>query len=125
MKYPKSKVRLSKQLKLGVGRSYSKNTFFKYAGFLFLLISLSLGGYSIYVATSGPSNNPSETNPQVLGDADNQPNLALTEYTVKKGDTIFNIAQQHNMSWTTLATLNNLSSPFTLQIGQKIQIPAQ
>lgn len=124
---PKSrnKVQLSPQLKLGVGRGYSKNRVLRYGGFIFLLASFVLVGWTVYVVAQHSSGGPSNTkNPAVLGAEDNT-SQAFTTYTVAKGDTVFNIAQKHNVSWTTLATINNLSAPFTLKVGQTLRIPNQ
>lgn len=68
--------------------------------------------------------------PKVLGSSDTrtpeQDNaVQFTSYTVQKGDTLFNIAQKFNISWTTLATLNNLKSPFYLKPGQTLKVPKQ
>lgn len=121
----RNKVQLSPQLKLGVGRGYSRNRIFKYSGFVFLFSSLLLVGWTVYVVARHYSAPPaSEPNPSVLGAEDNTAEPFIT-YTVKEGDTVFNIAQQHNVGWTTVATINNLSSPFTLKPGQILKIPNQ
>jgi LysM repeat protein len=66
----------------------------------------------------------SDPNPQVLGVSDTPaPQKAFTDYTIKKGDTVFSIAQAHSLEWTALATINNLKAPFSLKPGQIIQIP--
>lgn len=44
-------------------------------------------------------------------------------YTVVSGDTLFPIGQKHQISWQTLARVNNLSEPYTLRIGQLLVIP--
>jgi len=44
-------------------------------------------------------------------------------YIVRAGDTIFTIANQHNVSVGELLTLNNIQNPDLIQIGQPIQIP--
>lgn len=44
------------------------------------------------------------------------------QYTVQKGDTLFSIARNRNVSVETLRTLNKLSSD-TIKIGQIIRIP--
>lgn len=121
----KNKVRLSPRLRLGVGRGYSKNNLFKYSGFLFLLVSIALGIWTITVIAkhSGSSVANNEVNPQVLGATDAPAKQPFTKYTVQKGDTIFNIAQKYKVDWTTLATINNISSPFTLKIGQELKVP--
>jgi LysM repeat protein len=64
--------------------------------------------------------------PQVLGATDIKKDINLiefAEYKVQKGDTLFNISQKYNINWATLATLNNLKSPFVLKPGQIIKIP--
>ena len=44
------------------------------------------------------------------------------EYIVKKGDSLWKIAQENNINVSTLTKINNLKST-TLQIGQKLLIP--
>lgn len=109
---------------MGVGRGFSKQSYLKYIGFLFLALSIILTGRTVYLfSTKSPT-----PNPQVLGDSDDQApanNSGFVEYTVKSGDTIFNIGQEYKVSWTTLATLNGLSAPFTLKPGQTLKIPQQ
>jgi hypothetical protein len=64
-----------------------------------------------------------DSGPQVLGASDEQngnANLQFIDYKVQKGDTLFNLSQKYNISWTTLATLNNLESPFTLNRPGKL-----
>jgi hypothetical protein len=120
----KNKVKLSPQLRLGVGRGYPKNNLLKYSGFLFLLLSLGLGVWTVaMVIKHSGDTQVAQNNPQILGAKDNQSEQPFIEYTVVKDDTVFNIAQKHNVSWTSIATINNLSSPFTLKPGQKLKIP--
>jgi len=126
----KNKVRLSPQLKLGVGRGYSKNNLLKYVGFVFLFASLALVIWTVNVVLhrssgqgSQTAQNNSQANPQVLGAADTK--NPFVNYTVKKGDTVFNLAQQFNINWSTLATINDLAAPFTLKPGQVLKIPNQ
>ena len=45
-----------------------------------------------------------------------------SEYTIKKGDTLWAIARDNNTSVSVLTKINNLKTT-TLQIGQKILIP--
>ncbi len=121
----RNKVQLSPQLKLGVGRGQFKNNVFKYTGFAFLTLSLVLVVWTVTVVirhASQPTSNGS--NPQVLGDTDTQTDPFIT-YTVQQGDTVFNIAQKYKLNWATLATINNLSSPFILKSGQELKIPNQ
>lgn len=59
---------------------------------------------------------------QTLNLADTpQQNVAGATYTVKEGDTLYRIAQNHNMSVTELKNMNNLSSN-SLSIGQVIKV---
>lgn len=57
---------------------------------------------------------PSESNDQ---------NISTTVYTVKKGDTLYNIAKNYNVSVDEIKSLNNLSSN-VLSIDQKLTIPS-
>ncbi|WP_453994182.1 LysM peptidoglycan-binding domain-containing protein [Bacillus nitroreducens] len=59
---------------------------------------------------------------QTLNLADTpQQNVAGATYTVKEGDTLYRIAQNHNMSVTDLKNMNNLSSN-SLSIGQVLKV---
>lgn len=59
---------------------------------------------------------------QILGEQEaSEPQYA--SYTIKKGDTLFNLAQRYSVSWQTLAQINDLQAPFTLKIGQQIKVP--
>jgi len=44
-------------------------------------------------------------------------------YEVKKGDSLWKIAEKFNVSNTIIAQMNNISRDATLQIGQKLLIP--
>ena len=46
-------------------------------------------------------------------------------YTVKAGDTLSSIALEFDLTWTGLATANNMSDTDFLQIGQVLRIPGQ
>ncbi|EUJ41890.1 LysM peptidoglycan-binding domain-containing protein [Brochothrix campestris] len=43
-------------------------------------------------------------------------------YTVKKGDTLSAIAYKHKMTYTDLAAINHITSPYTIQVGQVISL---
>ena len=121
----KNKVQLSRQLKLGVGRGYSRNNLLKYTGFGFLVISLGLVAYTGSVILSHEKAANNSTNGNVLGATDT-PEQPFINYTVQKGDTIFNIAQKFKIAnWATLATINNLAAPYSLTPGQVIKVPNQ
>ena len=123
----KQKVKLSPKLLLGVGRTSSRGSLLSYATMIFMVLSAVLVLRAGYMVIYHSSPTPTPTDPHVLGatDTPTQPKKAFTDYTVKKGDTVFSIAQANNIDWTALATLNNLKAPFTLKPGQVLQIPQQ
>ena len=47
----------------------------------------------------------------------------FTSYTVKSGDTLFNISQSYNIKWDLIAQFNSLQEPYTLHSGQVLRIP--
>lgn len=125
MNLPKQKVKLSPKLSLGVGRGTDRGSLLPYATMIFVVISAVLAiraGYMV-VHHSSPSDTPA--NPQVLGatDTPTETQKAFKDYAVKKGDTVFSIAQANGLQWTMLATLNNLKAPFTLKAGDVLQLP--
>jgi len=120
------KFDLSPRLKFGIGRGYSQNQMLKYGAGICLFTALLLTANAIRIIASR-SNSPALA-PQVLGASDTRtendvPAVELIEYKVQKGDTLFDISQKYNIDWTTVVTLNNLQSPFTLKAGQIIKIP--
>lgn len=125
----KNKIQLSPRLKLGVGRAYSQNHIFKFAAIICLFIAFGLSLHAIWVVFSPDKSSITENSePQVLGAFDSNSdmensNLEFIEYKVKKGDTLFNLSQNFNINWSTLAVLNNLKSPFLLKPGQTLKIP--
>jgi len=48
--------------------------------------------------------------------------LASQIYRVRAGDTLFSIAFQHDLDFRSLATSNNLNSPYTIFVGQEIDL---
>ncbi len=124
----KNKFELSPRLKLGVGRGYSQNQILKISSIICLLIAVGLSINAIRLISR--QNNLSSPKPQVLGATDikEQPDTIgnqFTDYKVTKGDTLFNISQKFNISWATIASLNNLKSPFSIKPGQTLKIPKQ
>lgn len=123
------KFELSPRLKLGIGRGYSQNQILKFSAILCLALALGLTVNAFRLVLKNKNQTTANSqNPQVLGASDNkqtngQTPVQFTAYTVVQGDTLFNISQKFNIDWTTLATLNNLKSPFILKTGQKINIP--
>ena len=45
--------------------------------------------------------------------------------TVARGDTLYALARAHNLTVEELASANNLSTPYTLKIGQKLNVPTR
>ena len=69
----------------------------------------------------------SNVRPQVLAtlsgeEADIEMGKSITEYVVKAGDTLSSIAQQFNISLTTLLGTNNLTSSSPIASGKKLVI---
>lgn len=121
------KFELSPRLKFGVGRGYSQNQILKVSAALCLLLAIGLTFNAVRLLFSKETNTMLAA-PQVLGATDNRqeqqvPAVEFIEYKVQKGDTLFNISQKHNIEWGTLATLNNMKSPFTVKPGQVMKIP--
>lgn len=125
----KNKIQLSPRLRLGVGRAYSQNHIFKFAAIFCLFLALGLSVHAIWVVFSPEKPQTAENSePQVLGASDTKldtesSNLEFMEYKIQKGDTLFNLSQNFNINWSTLAVLNNLKSPFLLKPGQTLRIP--
>lgn len=128
MRSNKSRIQLSPKLRLGIGRKTTKNTILKYAGSIFLFSAAILSVNTLRLFINQTNGDNVVHSPQVLGisSTQKQPESSseqFTSYIIKKGDTLFNIAEQHSISWTTLATLNNLTAPFTVTPGQTLKIP--
>ncbi len=49
--------------------------------------------------------------------------VALQEITVKAGDTLYSLSRQYSVPVNDLAVMNNLTTPFTLSVGQKLKVP--
>gem|GEM_PF-2867515 len=47
----------------------------------------------------------------------------FTSYTVKSGDTLFNISQSYAVKWDLIAQFNGLQEPYLLHGGQVLRIP--
>lgn len=128
----KSKIKLSENMQMGIAAPNSQTTFFKFGGILFLALSLFIG-FNIYHQLHSSSATLSATDTaqaqstqqQVLGAySQNTAQVQTISYTVQKGDTLFDIAQSHNVSWQVIAALNNLSQPYSLKLGSQLKIPS-
>jgi lipoprotein YgeR len=49
----------------------------------------------------------------------------VSEYTVKKGDTINKIAAAYDMDPERLVALNGLTPPYTINVGQKLKVDGE
>ena len=115
----KTKFKLSKNLKLGIEGPSSQGTFFKVGGVFFLGLSALLA-WNIFHSLN---NHESQTQQAaVLGAFDQQAPAASTTYTVQRGDTLFNIAQQVGINWVVIATLNDLKAPYSLKAGTVLKL---
>lgn len=130
MSLNRKKFDLSPRLKLGVGRAYSQNQILKISAVFCLILAglLAINAGKLFWQSSA-HDTANNSGPQVLGASDTKvaspPTVQFIEYSVQKGDTLFSVSQTYNISWATLATLNNLKSPFTLKPGQTLKIPKQ
>jgi murein DD-endopeptidase MepM/ murein hydrolase activator NlpD len=70
--------------------------------------------------TGLPSERPDEVNAQ----QEDVPDLYYIVYTVKKGDIVSNIANEHNVSQDAIISLNKLKNTRNIQIGQILKIPS-
>jgi lipoprotein NlpD len=50
------------------------------------------------------------------------PEVRADLYSVKKGDTLYSIAQEHSMDYRELAAMNNMTPATVLRIGQQLKI---
>lgn len=50
------------------------------------------------------------------------PGIRLRHHVVSKGDTLISIAWRYGMDYRQLAELNNIRSPYTIYVGQKISL---
>ncbi len=125
----KQKLTLSQTLQMGVAGPSSQSTFFKVGGVFFLVLSLGLIANifsNIKASQKAPEIATKSQPSQVLGAFDKRTpdQIASTPetYTVAKGDTLFNIAQSHNINWVVIATLNNLKAPYNLKPGTVLKL---
>lgn len=122
MKYT-GRIKLAPRLLMGVGRQGNWDKIAKRA-----LAASAVAGFIFLV---GQSMDLSENEPksQVLGvqvsNSGQQGSGPFAEHAIASGETLFSIAQNYDMSWTALATLNNLEPPFVITPGQIIKVPRQ
>lgn len=72
-----------------------------------------------------PKQTKKELNEKPVSKSDNHPTKKIEEkqpdeIIVTRGDTVYALAKKHNMSVDEFAKINDLKSPYTLKIGQKL-----
>jgi len=135
MKY--TKPHLSPELRAQITPHSRRDVRLTAAGVFFLLISAGLM-YNLWPkngVSALPNNKTTAPNTQspkqVLGaNTQTVPDETIvtadpqfTEYSVKNGDTLFNISQKYNVRWDSIAQINNLAEPYVLHAGQNLKIP--
>lgn len=80
-----------------------------------------LMGEASLKASSSPNNFSSQVLGALIAGYEQEPETAITEYIVEKGDTLLSLAARFNISAETIRWANNLSGS-TIQIGQKLVI---
>ena len=123
----RNKIRLSKTLHAQTTPYPRMNVWMRRAVFVLILSAVT----GVYLAAKPStdsiqrSNQELDKTKEILGEQ--QPPTSnqaeLETYIVKKGDTLFNVSQKYDISWQTLAQINNLSEPYLLKIGQTLKIP--
>ncbi|MCK4608379.1 MAG: peptidoglycan DD-metalloendopeptidase family protein [Gammaproteobacteria bacterium] len=73
------------------------------------------------IATSGCANS---NNYAPVVDVWQQPQTANSYYKVQPGDTIYSIAWAFDIDYRDLAKFNNLSSPYKIEVGQRLRMTA-
>lgn len=74
--------------------------------------------------STSPTITPTTTTPTTITPTPS-PSSPTNTYTVVSGDTLRKIATKLGVSWTSLARLNNLQSPYALEIGDVLKIPTR
>lgn len=142
MKY--IKPHLSPELRAKITPQSKRDKRLTAAGVFFLLISMVLAvnlfpkkqdgnvSYNDKLDSIGAQSeqlDSQSSDKQVLGEstvAAQSPsanNDQFTNYTVKSGDTLFNISQEYGIKWDLIAQFNGLTEPYVLHAGQSLKIP--
>lgn len=139
MKY--IKPHLSPELRAQITPQSKRDKRLTAAGVFFLLVSIALAvnlfpkkndtvSYNDKLDSLGTQSVTlsGQTEKQVLGASTQDTDKPTTQeqfttYSVKNGDTLFNISQQYNIKWDLIAQFNNLTEPYVLHAGQTLRIP--
>ena len=125
------KPHLSPELRAQITPHQRRDVKLTVAAVVFSLLSILLVINLWPTKSPALSNNKTESpaaqsQPSVLGDSTTQAaqqTPEFTQYTVKAGDTLFNISQQYDVKWDLIAQVNNLSEPYVLHAGDLLKIP--
>ncbi|RPJ05319.1 MAG: M23 family metallopeptidase [Spirochaetaceae bacterium] len=79
-------------------------------------VSEEAAAYAIWARESNPVASGSQRTMSVFG-------VRLSSYTVKRGDTLENIASRNNVNLSTLISYNNIKEARTVTVGKVLQIP--
>ncbi|MHB8565877.1 MAG: LysM peptidoglycan-binding domain-containing protein [Nitrososphaerales archaeon] len=96
--------------------SHGKNIFRSGIGIKKVALSLLLLIFMLQVATLSMQNSQHGLSAASSGYS--------FPYTVQSGDTLHAIGQKFGVSWQAIAGANNIASPYTIYVGQVLQIPS-
>lgn len=77
-------------------------------------------GQELIIPSDGEETASGEEADSAAGSAE----TAATTHVVAEGETVFTIAFQYGVTWTELVGANEITSPYTLEAGQTLIIPA-
>jgi len=89
---------------------------------VFLFILALKGTFSN--KSSNTEAKPDQAAEKEVEEAKTEPqNKEETTYTVKSGDTLYEIGMKVGVSWKKIAETNKLEEPYSLTVGQELKIP--
>jgi beta-lactamase class A len=103
-----------------MGLNGIRNPDFIVAGQVLSLDAAAPSATSVVRTASSPTASPSTA----AASTSNSPSLAAAGYTVRDGDTLWDIAQLTGASVDTLVSLNSLGDADALRVGQTLKLPA-
>ncbi len=76
------------------------------------------------IIKSNKLNNYNDSNNVVTENKTPNTNTSTTtKYTVVKGDSLWKIGEKYNIKWQDIAAKNNIKSPYTIRVGEVLDIP--